>query len=100
MQSEYVRKSATFAHDEHGLYLLSLFGAIDGDVARLCATEPDLNRYSKMRLSTFGRLRSSGFGLIPTQASPHFDVVLPDLHESTLARLESCFDPPVANPGR
>jgi hypothetical protein len=33
-------------------------------------------------------LRSLGFALIPTLDRPHFDVVLPDLDDTTLDRLE------------
>jgi hypothetical protein len=100
MASEFVRRSATFAHDEHGLYLLSVHVAVHGDVARLCVEEPYLTRCGQVRLSTVGRLHGTGFALIATQATPHFDLVLPDLVASTLDRLESSFDPPVPNPGR
>jgi hypothetical protein len=33
-------------------------------------------------------------------ARPHYDVVLPDLAEATLGRLERAFDAPVPNPAR
>jgi hypothetical protein len=44
--------------------------------------------------------RSLGFALIPTLDRPHFDVVLPDLDDATLDRLELGFDVPIPNPAR
>ena len=38
---------------------------------------------------------TSGFGF-----ASHYDIVLPDLSDETLSRLEECFDHPVPNPGR
>lgn len=53
-----------------------------------------------MRLSTFGRVREAGFALLATFDHPHFTLVLADLSEITLARLDRCFDEPIPNPGR
>ncbi len=53
-----------------------------------------------MRLSTAGRVRAGGFALLPTFSRPHFSVLLPDLSELTMARLDRCFDAPIPNPGR
>ena len=100
MQSDYVRRTANDAHDELGLYALSVFLVLDDPIEVLCAREPFLSRYGKVRLSTVGRLRAEGFPVIPTLDRPHYDVVLSDLSDRSLARLESCFDPPVPNPGR
>lgn len=36
----------------------------------------------------------------PTLARPHFDVLLPDLADGTLDRLELAFDQPIRNPAR
>ena len=77
-----------------------MFLALDADVVELCAAEPYLVRYGKVRLSTVGRLRSGGFPLLPTLDRPHYDIVLPDLDDATLQRLEGCFDLAVPNPGR
>ena len=57
-------------------------------------------RYGNVRLSTVGRLKLSGFALLPTMARPHYDVVLPDVTDETLRRLEVAFDPPITNPAR
>lgn len=100
MTGEFVRRTATAAHDELGIYAVSVFLALDDTVEELCAAEPFLARYGKVRLSTVGRLRTSGFPLIPTLGRPHYDVVLPDLEDPTLLRLDACFDPAVTNPSR
>ncbi len=100
MTGEFVRRTATDAHEELGVYAVSVFLALDADVGDLCAAEPFLVRYGKVRLSTVGRLRSGGFPLIPTLDRPHYDIVLPDLDDSTLRRLDGCFNAAVRNPGR
>lgn len=38
--------------------------------------------------------------MLPTLARPHFDILLPDIGDVTLAQLESCFGPAVKNPAR
>jgi hypothetical protein len=100
MKSAAVVRSATDNHDEFGIYAISVFLTLDLPVERLCQVEDGLARYGKVRLSTAGRLRSLGFALLPTLARPHFDVVLPDVEEPTLDRLELAFDQPIPNPGR
>ena len=100
MNSDHVRRSATDAYDEFGLYTVSVFLVQDASVEEACRDLPELQRYGKVRLSTVGRLRSLGFALIPTFDRPHFDVVLPDLTDGTLDRLELGFDRPIANLGR
>jgi len=37
---------------------------------------------------------------VPKANRPHFTLVLPDLSELTLTRLDRCFDEPIPNPGR
>jgi len=59
----------------------------------------DLRRYGAIRESTVGALRRAGFALVATGASPH-DIVLPDLADSTLSRLEQGFGRARENPGR
>jgi hypothetical protein len=100
MTGEFVQRTATDAHEELGIYAVSVFLTLDAAVEDLCASEPFLVRYGKVRLSTVARLRSSGFPLIPTLDRPHYDIVLPDLEDSTLSRLDGCFDAAVKNPGR
>ncbi len=97
---ETLRRTATAAHRESGFYGVSVFLALDVDVAELCASTDFLRRYSQIQESTAGRVRAAGFALLATEARPHFDVVLPDLDEQTLDRLRSCFDALRPNPGR
>jgi hypothetical protein len=100
MNGDHVRRTATDAYDEYGLYTVSVFLVLDSSVEALCRDLPEVQRYGKVRLSTVGRLRSLGFALIPTFDRPHFDVVLPDITDTTPDRLELGFDQPIANPGR
>ena len=100
MNSAFVRRSAQDTHDEVGLYAISVFLAVDESYEDLCRAEGGLARYGKVRLSTAGRLRALGFALLPTLARPHFDVLLPDLADATLDRLELAFDQPIPNPAR
>lgn len=93
------KRAARRAESECGIVALSVFAALDEGVTELCRDDPDLCRYRQIRTSTFGRLRSAGFALLPSFDRPHYDIVLPDLEDDTMDRLERCFDPPRANPG-
>jgi len=59
--------------------------AIHTPVATACRTSRHLLRYRHVRLSTFGRLRASGFAVVATSAHPHVTLTLPDLSELTIA---------------
>lgn len=63
MDSIYIRRTAldADAYDELGLYTVSVFLALDEPVESLCAREPYLVRYGKVRLSTVGAIRAAGF---------------------------------------
>jgi hypothetical protein len=100
MNGDTVRRTAADAFDEFGIYTVSVFLTLDATVDEICRERPELQRYGKVRLTTAGRLRSLGFALVPTLDRPHYDVVLPDLANATLDRLELGFDRPIANPGR
>ena len=78
---------------------ISVEGILAGSVLDACRGERMIG-YRQVRLSTFGRVRGSGFALLATFETPHFTLVLPDLDELTLARLDRCFDPPIPNPAR
>jgi len=71
-----VRRTAERSHSEFGFYGVSVFLALDMDVAALCASLDSLRRYSQIQESTAGQLRSAGFTLLATEARPHFDIVL------------------------
>jgi hypothetical protein len=99
MNSEFVRASAQDAFDDFGVFSISVSLTLDTSVEELCSTDRRISRYGKVRLSTAGRLRELGFALLPTLDRPHYDVVLPDLDDETLDRLELGFDPPIPRPG-
>ena len=98
MNSAYVRASAQDAFADCGVFTISVSLALDLTVGELCASDRRISRYGKVRLSTVGRLRGEGFALLPTLARPHYDVVLADLSNDTLDRLESVFDAPIPRP--
>jgi hypothetical protein len=87
--------------DRHGFYGVSVFAAIGTTIAELVARTPELSpqRYKQLRSSTVGRLRTDGFPVLATHDWPHFDIVLPDLEATTIARLIACFSEPFPNPG-
>jgi hypothetical protein len=100
MVSEYVRHTLRNSFKENRVYALSVFLALDMPVEELCAEEPFLARYGRVRVSTVARVRAAGFALLPTLERPHYDIVLPDVGDATLGKLEEAFDAPVPNPGR
>lgn len=83
----------------YGVLAISVECAFDARVLEACRS-PRLAAYRQVRLSTARRVRAGGFALLPTFARPHFSLLLPDLSELTMARLERCFDAPIPNPGR
>ena len=99
MSIDDVRRTAARSQVDVGAYLVSCYATLDQDLADLCRHR-NLFRYSKVRTSTFARLRAAGFALLPSHARPHFDILLPDVADATLERLVTCFDPPIPNPAR
>src|SRR5262249_1015112 len=81
------------------VYGISVEGVIDSTVADACRGERIVG-YRSGRLSTFGRVREAGFALLASFDHPHFTLVLADLSEFTLTRLDRTFDAPIPNPGR
>ena len=101
MAPETIVVTATDAFDDYGIYMVSVEAALDVSVDELCRTSPRIGeRYGRVRTSTFGRLRHESFVLLPTFERPHFDIVLADISEFTIARLIRCFNDPIPNPGR
>jgi hypothetical protein len=100
MHPNVIRRAATRAFEETGMYGVSVFLCLDHDVPELCRSVPDLSRYGRVRTSSADALRSDGFALLSTGRRPHFTVVLPDVEDATLTRLDHCFGPTVRNPGR
>ncbi len=99
LDREDARRAARRARTETGILSLSVFAALGQRVDELCR-DRDLVRYRQVRTSSFGRLRRAGFAVLPTFAEPHYDVVLADLEDETMERLERCFEAPGPNPGR
>lgn len=99
MSAENVRRAAERSFDLYAVFGISVEGVIDTTVQDACRGER-IAGYRRVRLSTFGRVRTGGFALLATFDHPHFTLVLPDLSELTVARLDRCFDEPIPNPGR
>ncbi|MGQ0624329.1 MAG: hypothetical protein ACT4PP_06695 [Sporichthyaceae bacterium] len=99
MTGENVRRSAERTFAIYAVYGISVEGVLDVSIQDACRNDR-IGNYGHVRLSTFGRLRGAGFALLASFERPHFTLVLPDLSEFTLARLDRCFDPAIPNPGR
>lgn len=95
-----VTRTAARSLDAMGFLGVSVFLALDQTVEALCGSLDELVRYRQVRMSTVGAVRAAGFAFLATGDRPHFDIVLPDLDASTLARLDAAFAPPEPNPGR
>ena len=98
MEAEAVRRSAERTFDRFAVYGISVEGVVGTSVLDACRNSQTLLVYRQVRLSTFGRLREAAFAVLATFEHPHFTVVLPDLSELTLARLDRVVDPPIPNP--
>jgi hypothetical protein len=95
-----IERAADRTFDLYGLLGISVEAALDQSVLDACRRSERLAPYRQIRLSTFGRLHVAGFALLATFDSPHFTLVLPDLAELTISRLDRAFDDPIPNPGR
>ncbi|HUP69360.1 MAG TPA: hypothetical protein VM142_06045 [Acidimicrobiales bacterium] len=99
MSTDNVRRTAERTFSLYAVYGISVEGVIESTVQDACRSER-VSGYRRVRLSTFGRVRRAGFALLATFDHPHFTLVLADLSDLTVARLDRCFDPPIPNPGR
>jgi hypothetical protein len=90
--------SAQSHFDAEGFYALSVY-CVPGMTADEIAVGAKLS-YSKVRVSTVGRIRSMGYNIVGSPGPPgHADLVLPTPptdHDWTA--LERVFDPPGPNP--
>lgn len=98
MSPSSIEEAASRCLEEYGVLGISVEAAIGMSVLEACASRR-VRRYRMVRLSTFGRVREY-FALLPTFDAPHFTLLLPDLAETTLARLDRCFDAAIPNPAR
>ena len=99
MSIDDVRRTAVRSQADVGTHLVSCYATLDQELPALCRHR-NLFRYSRVRTSNFAGLRAAGFALLPSNARPHFDILLPDVSDATLQRLVACFDPPIPNPAR
>jgi hypothetical protein len=99
MARDTLERATGQSFERFGVFGFSVEAVLDGGVAEACRTSPRLRHYPQVRLSTVGRIRDGGLILWATFDRPHFTVLLPDLSEVTLARVDRCFDPPIPNPG-
>ncbi len=99
MSADNVARAAERTFALYAVYGISVEGVIDMTMQEACRGDR-IASYRRVRLSTFGRVREAGFALLATFDHPHFTLVLADLSELTLARLDHCFDEPIPNPGR
>ena len=77
---------------DSGFYGLSVFAALDGDVEALCLRLERLRSPGVVWVANCGTLRAAGFELAATDASPHFDVVLPSLDRDIVNSVRACFE--------
>ena len=99
MTADNVTRAAERTFAIYAIHGISVEGVKETTVQEACRGER-IASYRRVRLSTFGRVREAGFALLATFDHPHFTLVLPDLSELTLVRLDRCFDEPIPNPGR
>jgi hypothetical protein len=101
LSADSVRRTVERCRRQFGFLGVSVYSAVEMTLPQLISAVPQIGpvRYRQLRLSTFGALRSAGFPVWPTLAFPHFSIVLPDVDDETLARLEATFGPPEPNPG-
>ena len=99
MTADNVTRAAERTFAIYAIHGISVEGVMETTVQEACRGER-IASYRRVRLSTFGRVREAGFALLATFDHPHFTLVLPDLSELTLVRLDRCFDEPIPNPGR
>ena len=95
MSVENVTRAAERTFALYAVYGISVEGVLDTTVQEACRGDR-ISSYRRVRLSTFGRVRGAGFALLATFDHPHFTLVLADLSELTVARLDRCFDEPIA----
>jgi hypothetical protein len=77
---------------DFGFYGLSVFAALDGDVEALCSRLDRLRSAGTIWVASCGMLPAAGFELAATDASPHFDVVLPSLDSGIVDLVRGCFE--------
>src|ERR1700677_568250 len=98
LESSVIPRTTGNCHDAFGFFGLSVFAAIDVELGELCRSQEALLRPKKIRTTTFGDLKSAFFPVLPTFKRPHYSIVLADLEDGTIERLDRCFALPIENP--
>jgi hypothetical protein len=65
MVADNIRRSAQRTFDAYAVHGISVDGVIDQTVLEACRASERVAGYRQIRLSTFGRLRTAGFALLP-----------------------------------
>lgn len=93
LDADKVRDDAVDAQLRSGVLAISTFGAADGDVEGLCRRVARLGQPGPGQLwvAEVGQLRREGFALLDTPPDEHYDIVLADVEQLTIARLRRCF---------
>jgi hypothetical protein len=102
-----VEKIASQARDEarrhtwrgESMAAVSVFCTVDGWTVETVLRE-FLSTRSTYATVTVGELRRAGFEVLPTYASPHFDIVLPEANEDAASTLLESLGPVERNPYR
>lgn len=77
---------------EFGVYGFSVYAHATWSVEQLWQRTPQLNRYTKIRTTTAGTLRTRGFVLVPTFDAHHYSLIVPGpLDLDTWQALEGSF---------
>src|SRR5437016_3302045 len=98
MSADSLRRAAQRSFDLYAVFGVSVEGVIGTSVQDACRNDRVI-AYRRVRLSTLTH-PSEGFALLAAFDHPHFTLVLPDLSQLTLARLDRSFDGPIPNPAR
>jgi hypothetical protein len=72
---------------------------IDRTVPEACRASEQIASYRQVAYRHSVACATQGFALLASFDHPHFTLVLPDISELAVARLGSCFDDPIPNPG-
>jgi hypothetical protein len=95
-----IRRTAEVSQATHGFFGVSVFLVFDLTIEDLVRQVPELSpdRYRQLRTTTVGSLRTAGFGLLATGNWPHYDIVLADITNEAIERLQRCLGAPFVNP--
>lgn len=91
-------KSCEESFARMGLHAFSVFGLPDGGYDELARLVPIFVHRRKFLEAVAGEVVAAGFTLLPTNAEPHWSVILPAPTVAHFSRVRSVFRGPVENP--